>query len=137
MNLHRRDVLSGLGGFAASTAFRTLPVQRPAAHASSPFPRKADFAIPDGLTYLNGAYTHPMPVAAVEAVSRHAGRRSRPGGMAEPGNAELTLQVKEEFAALINARPAEISFVPNTSTEPRRQRPGSPVSGSVVTDALH
>ena len=56
--------------------------------AALEFPRKADFNIADGYTYINGAYTHPMPRVAADAarkaaeVARHAvavrERRRRP-----------------------------------------------------------
>ncbi len=48
--------------------------------------------------------------------------------------------VKEQFAALINARPSEISFIPNTSTGENLVVNGLGIVGSggnVVTDALH
>ena len=40
---------------------RPLPVQEG-------FPRKADFSIPEGVTYINGAYMHPMPNVVRAAV---------------------------------------------------------------------
>jgi len=110
-----------------------------AAGNTSGFPRKADFVIPAGLTYLNGAYTHPMPTAAAEAVRRNAESRARPGGMSD-SSADLTRQVKEAFAALINAKPSEISFVPNTSTGENLVVNGLGIAGgrgNVVTDGLH
>jgi len=135
MQIKRRDLLAGIGVLAATGA---LPqAQTPSGRT---FPRKSDFAIPAGLTYINGAFTHPMPIAGVEAVRQHAERRSRPGGIAAPGNAAMVKAVKEEFAALINARPSEISFVPNTSTGENLVVNGLGIvgsGGSVVTDALH
>jgi selenocysteine lyase/cysteine desulfurase len=139
MSLNRRDVLGGLGSLAASAAFPRLERQTPAKPKPG-LPCKTDFAIPPGLTYLNGAYTHPMPAAAVDAIAGHAGRRSRPGGLSDPGNAELTRRVKEEFAALINAKPSEIAFIPNTSAGENLVVNGLGIpggSGNVVTDALH
>src|SRR5215468_5616438 len=135
MQIKRRDLLAGIGALAATGA---LPqAQTPSGRT---FPRKSDFAIPAGLTYINGAFTHPMPIAGVEAVRQHSERRSRPGGIAAPGNAAMVKAVKEEFAALINARPSEISFVPNTSTGENLVVNGLGIvgsGGSVVTDALH
>ena len=40
------------------------------------FPRKDDFAIPAGLTYINGAYTHPMPLVSAAAMRKYADARS-------------------------------------------------------------
>ncbi|HKC89637.1 MAG TPA: hypothetical protein VKG02_26895, partial [Blastocatellia bacterium] len=117
MRINRRDLLTGFGGLAASAALSPAQAQvsaRPTAASGSSdktFPRKSDFAIPEGLTYINGAYTHPMPIAAVDAVRRNAEARSRPGGITSPGSGDLANEVKAQFAALINARPSEISFV--------------------------
>lgn len=140
MSITRRDVMTGLGSLVGAAGLEHLSRQTAAPGAAArSFPRKSDFAIPGGLTYINGAYTHPMPVAAVEAVRRQAERRSRPGGMDE-GNSELPREVKGQFAALINAKPSEIAFVPNTSTGENLVVNGLGIarsSGNVVTDALH
>lgn len=144
MHITRRDLLGGVGGLTAAAALHIradVHSQQPPASTGRPtmFPRKADFSIPLGLTYLNGAYTHPMPTAAAEAVRRNAEARARPGGMSESG-ADLTRQVKEAFATLINAKPSEISFVPNTSTGENLIVNGLEIPrgrGNVVTDALH
>jgi selenocysteine lyase/cysteine desulfurase len=138
--MNRRDLLTGLGGLAVAAALPPARATVDAQGKTLSFPRKRDFAIPDGLTYINGAYTHPMPVAAVEAVRQFSEKRARPGGMADKGNGDLVTAVKEQFAALINARPAEIGFVPNTSTGENLvvNGLGIPASGgNVVTDALH
>src|SRR5262245_30417498 len=145
MPITRRDLLGGVGSLTAAAA---LHVGRPDLHAqrspSTPagtngFPRKADFSIPAGLTYLNGAYTHPMPTAAADAIKRNAESRARPAGMSD-SSADLTRQVKEGFATLINAKPSEISFVPNTSTGENLVVNGLGIPGdrgNVVTDGLH
>ena len=63
-DISRRDMLAGMTGVAATLSLgpATLPAIAP------DFPRKSDFLIPDGLTYINSAYTHPMPKAGVEAL---------------------------------------------------------------------
>jgi selenocysteine lyase/cysteine desulfurase len=137
MHINRRDLLTGLGALAGSAALSPAQAQTP---SDKTFPRKNDFAIPSGLTYINGAFTHPMPIAAVDAIRQYAERRSRPGGITAPGNAAMVKTVKEQFAALINARPSEISFIPNTSTGENLVVNGLGIAGSggnVVTDALH
>lgn len=137
MQINRRELLTGLGGLAVTEALAQTP---PSASPGRIFPRQSDFAIPAGLTYLNGAYTHPMPVAALEAVHQYCERRLRPGNMTAPGNASMVQAAKEEFTALINARPSEISFIPNTSTGENLVVNGLGIPGSggnVVTDALH
>jgi hypothetical protein len=74
--ISRRDLLASAAVAAATTAARRLTAQLPPASAMqrtlgtepTGFPRKADFAIPAGLTYINGAYTHPMPLIAAAAM---------------------------------------------------------------------
>jgi selenocysteine lyase/cysteine desulfurase len=110
MKNSRREFLAGIGGLglvAGSNSF-SLP-QAPS--SSLGLPAKGDFAIPEDLTYINSAFTHPMPIAAAKAAGRYVDFRAEPG-------LELkhTVNIKAEFAALINAKPSEISFVPNTST---------------------
>lgn len=139
--INRRELLAGIGGFAVTETLAQTPASTPASTPSSAaFPRKSDFAIPPGLTYLNGAFTHPLPVAALEAVRQYIERRARPGGIDAPGNSALVRTAKENFAALINAKPSEISFIPNTSTGENLVVNGLGIVGSggnVVTDALH
>src|SRR5262249_50308569 len=95
MDINRRDLLAGLGGIVAASACsldsQPSPQRGNAASGPSnpPFPRRGDFAIPRDLTYLNAAYTHPLPVAGVDAMRRHAEARSRPGGITVPGGAAL------------------------------------------------
>jgi selenocysteine lyase/cysteine desulfurase len=146
MHINRRDLLTGLGGLAASAALPPAQAQVNTRQATAPglsdrtFPRKSEFAIPAGLTYINGAYTHPLPIAAADAIRRNAEARSRPGGITSPGGGALATEVKAQFAALINAKPSEISFVPNTSTGENLVFNSLGIIGSggnVVTDALH
>ncbi|HEY9227225.1 MAG TPA: hypothetical protein VIP11_11290 [Gemmatimonadaceae bacterium] len=127
MTINRRDLLAGIGGLAAGAAFGKLGAQMPAITGSSfgespitslpiepDFPRKADFNITPGYTYISGAYTHPMPIAAAEAYRRVVDRR---GTIAPPVPTTANrVDPKAEFAKLINAKPEEISFIPNTST---------------------
>lgn len=134
-DLTRRELLAGLGGLAVASSTRAAHRISPAAGA----PHRADFAIPPDITFINSAYTHPMPVAAADAVRAHLTRRSVPGvTMWDSG--EMGAAVKGHFAALINARPHEIAFIPNTSMGENLvvKGLGIPASGgNVVTDALH
>src|SRR4051812_35007771 len=123
--MNRREMLAGLGGLAASAAFTRAGAQL--AHAPSglqagsaaptEFPRKADFNIEEGYTYINAAYTHPIPKVSLDAVRRAAegrdslrasaaggGGRGRGGGGGEPTNP------KALFAELIGAKPSEIAY---------------------------
>jgi selenocysteine lyase/cysteine desulfurase len=163
MSINRRELLAGFGGLAASAALRPLraaparltsaddgaaaPAQPASADAAAAaalepgFPRKGDFAIPAGLAYINGAYIHPMPVATADAIRAYADRRARPDGMTgaeSPARAQV--DVRAEFAGLINAKVSEISTVPNTSAGENLVVNGLGIrrfDGNVVTDALH
>ena len=101
-------------------------------------PVKDAFALPAGMTYLNSAFIHPMPVAAATAVNQYLATRT----FREPRHSgdALAAQVKAEFARLINAQPSEISLIPNTSTGENLVVNGlgiAPGGGNIVTDALH
>ena len=142
-DLSRRDLLVRAGGLAAAAAVPGLSFLKegdvgPAAGQEA-FPRKADFSIPDGVTYLNGAYMHPMPNAVREAVRAYNDRRA--GFTTQTSSdPEISGTVKAAFASLINADPSEISFIPNTSTGEVLVVQGLGIPGSggnVVTDALH
>jgi len=101
------------------------------------FRRKADFAIPAGWTYLNSAYTHPMPKGAAASVGRYLDGRTQPDADLPP---EPVVDLKAEFAALINARPAEISYITSTSAGENLVVEALGIGrldGNVVTDALH
>ncbi|MGE0439236.1 MAG: aminotransferase class V-fold PLP-dependent enzyme [Gemmatimonadales bacterium] len=143
-SLSRRDLLKGVSSLAAASLVGSGTAD-PAGATPNPatgfqgFPRKADFAMRPGVTYLNGAYTHPMPLPAREAVRRYLEARTEFYADSSP-DPNLSGKVKAEFAALINARPNEISFVPNTSTGEVLVVHGLGIPGSggnVVTDALH
>ena len=78
--MDRRELLGALGGLAAA---RTLDLGAPGTFAppsggavlpppGASFPRKDDFVIEDGVTFLNAAYTHPIPRVSVEAARRAA-----------------------------------------------------------------
>ena len=143
MTLDCRELLGAVGSLAAARVLRLDGVQMsvvsstpamPERHAS--LPRKADFAIEPGTTYLNAAYTHPIPRVSVDAAKRAAERRRAalpvPDGTPTP---------RQLFAQLINAHPSEIASVSSTSAgenlvvralglDHRRD-------GNVGTDGLH
>jgi len=133
--ISRRDLLAGITGVAAAMSIG--PVTLPA--IAPDFPRKADFLIPDGLTYINSAYTHPMPKAGVEALRTYALSRATPT-VSLFDTSSSAKRVKTEYAALINATPDELAFIPNTSTGENLVVRGLGIpgtGGNVVTDALH
>ena len=150
MTLSRRDLLASAALAMGTAAARTLGAQLPRERTMEPasgttppeFPRKADFAIPAGLTYINGAYTHPMPIVAAAAMRRYADARSS-FQTDDATSGALAARVKATFASLINAKPSEISFIPNTSTGENLVVNGLEIGEqarrgiNVVTDALH
>jgi selenocysteine lyase/cysteine desulfurase len=152
VDITRRELLAGLGGVAASAAIRPIP-----AHAAVPtpdvipplpvgtatFPRKQDFQIADGYTYLNGAFTHPMPIAAANAFRAVIDRRSRVGFPPAAGAApqQRAPDARASFAQLINAKANEIGWIQNTSTGENLVVEAlgldRPFDGNIVTDELH
>src|SRR5438093_907209 len=132
MEIDRRTLLTGMGALSAAAFGRA-----PAPDAASTFPRKADFAIEEGYTYISGAFTHPMPIAAAQAYRDAVNRRGTIGA-ASP--AARRPDPKAAFAALVNAKPSEISYIPNTSTGENLVVECLGIKkfdGNVVTDALH
>jgi selenocysteine lyase/cysteine desulfurase len=146
MTLERRELLKTLSGMAACVAlgkFDATAVLDVAQRSNPGLPRKQDFDLADGFAYLNAAYTHPIPRPAAEAARAYLTQRNklampRPGsggGVGEGFNA------KALFAELINARPSEIAYVPNTSTGENLVVSAlgldRPTDSNVVTDWLH
>jgi selenocysteine lyase/cysteine desulfurase len=144
MNIGRREMLAGLGSMAACGAVSVaqsdaLPSAAAVPRRAGALPAKANFTIPEGLTYLNCAYTHPIPTAGLEALRDYGDRRARPEVVSKPLQ-KKPIDVKAEFAALINAKRSEISFIPNTSTGENLVVNGLDIprsGGNVVTDELH
>jgi selenocysteine lyase/cysteine desulfurase len=146
LHLDRRELLKGLSGIAASVALARLNGAMPLEAASLPsrmLPRKHDFDISDGFTYLNAAYTHPIPRPAADAARAYLAQRNklampRPGSGGGVGEG---FDAKALFAELINAKPAEIAYIPNTSTGENLVVSAlaldRPTEFNVVTDWLH
>ena len=131
MPVHRREVLCSLGGLAAAAALGDF---RTSAKGQS---RKADFTIEPGYTYLNAAYTHPIPRVAMEAVRRAAeGRSTLP-----PPTSGQSGTPKALFAELINAKPTEVAYVSSTSAGENLVIQALDLDrrfdGNVVSDGLH
>ena len=82
---------------------------------------------------------HPMPNDVRDAVRDYNDRR---GGFTTQTSADpdFDINVKADFAALINANTSEISYIPNTTTGEILIVHGLDIprsGGNVVTDALH
>ncbi len=143
MDITRRDLLAGAGGLAATAALNAFPFALPEApmHQTrgAALPARDDFAIPAGQTYLNSAFIHPVTIAAADAVRRYLDTRTFREPRLRSGDS-IAVDVKREFAALINAKPEEISLVQSTSVGENLVVNGLGIpagGGNVVTDALH
>src|SRR6185503_15315796 len=142
MDLDRRTALKGIGSLAATATLGRLDLALP---TSIELPRKGDFDLRDGHTFLNAAYTHPIPRPAADAVRAYLDQRNRltqPRDGSGGGDAAVP-HPKKLFAQLINAKPSEIAYVPNTSTGENLvvnalglDRPLA-AKRNVVTDWLH
>src|SRR5215470_731354 len=114
--IHRRDLVTGIGGVAAAAMLRPF-VQTFDAPATLPgqnavFPRKQDFIIEQGYTYLNAAYTHPIPRVSMDAARRAVEGR---GTLRVAPVDRVLPNPRTLFAELINAKPTEIAYVSSTS----------------------
>ena len=140
MALDRRELLTALGSVAvAATLRRDVHATAIADGGPATFPRKADFAFEKGVTYISGAFTHPMPIAAADAYRDAVNRRGTVGATAAPGSPPR-VDPRAAFAALVNANPSEIGYIPNTSAGENLVVECLGITkfdGNVVTDALH
>lgn len=137
--MNRRKFVSAVAALGTAAVLPDISPAQTASTASTAadlsLPRKADFAIPEGETYINGAYVHPLPIAGREALRKYVDSRTSP-----VLDTHYDRDVKAEFAALINAKPSEISYVPSTSAGENLVVNGLGIVGTdfnVVTDALH
>ena len=151
MTLNRRDLLGALGSISAAHALGLDRSLLGASHAErldraatlpqpgAAFPRIADFAIEPGVTFLNAAYTHPIPKVSVAAARAAADWRGTMRATMDPPPA--VGNPKELFARLVNVKPAEVAHVSSTSAGEnlvvRALGLDHDRSGNVVTDGLH
>src|SRR5687767_6253803 len=120
MTIGRRELLKGMGTLAASATLGRAGAQESLAalgalSPSAELPRKQDFDLTDGFTFLNAAYTHPIPRPSANAVREYLDQRNKlrqppPGSGGGSGQGP---SAKALFAELINANPTEIAYVPN------------------------
>lgn len=131
MDVTRRNWIAAAGLAAARSQSRA---------AVPGLPDKAGFPVVKSEICLNNARWHPISLGATRAVEQYLEYKATGGGASADYSAGLQNRAKEQFARLIHAKPAEISFVPSTTVGenlvaaavdlPRR-------GGNVVTDALH
>ncbi len=114
-----------------------------AAAASTPTlaTARAGFPWAANETYLNTATEHPLSKRTAAAMKEYLDALvNGPDAEREKfENGRLMTKVKEMFAALINAKPAEIGFTPSTQTGENIVLEGLGVmtGGNVVTNDLH
>jgi selenocysteine lyase/cysteine desulfurase len=133
--MRRREWLAAGAGALLATAKGSAAPSK--ADETSRLPGKADFPLAARRTYLNNAGYHPMSVQASRAVADYLERRTE--GTKEPAW-DVSASVKREFAALINARPASVSYVTSTMVGENLVVAGLGIGkagGNIVTDALH
>ena len=142
MDVTRRELLAGMGGLLAAAACRRSGRASPAPATVPPLGdvlRSRRLRDSPGQTWLNSAFIHPIPVAAANAVRSYLETRTFREPRLRSGDS-LAAEVKAEFAALVNAKPSEISLVQSTSVAENLVVSGLGLpagKGSVVTDALH
>ncbi len=133
MPISRRDWLTGAGGVALASRVAPAP--------ASPSDIRDDFPIAKDRAYLNNASIHPMSLASLGAAQEYLRARTYGAGPAtSPDPPVPKREAKEGFAALINAKPSEIAFVPSTTVGEHLVVAGLGIpreKGNVVTDGLH
>jgi len=78
--------------------------------------QKAEFSLPDGLHYLNGAYMSPLPRKVEHAGIAAIARKRAPSGILTSDFFEDSDRVRTLFARLIGAQdPARVALVPAVS----------------------
>jgi selenocysteine lyase/cysteine desulfurase len=130
MDMTRRNLI--LGAVAASCAS--------AEPAPIGLPDKSEFTVGKSEICLNNARWHPISVGATRAVQQYLEYKGTGGGSNPDYGTDMQAQAKTQFAGLIHAKPAEVSFVPSTTVGENLiasalDLPRS--GGNVVTDALH
>ena len=105
MDLTRRDLIAAAGVAGMQSAKAATPA----------LPAKNEFAVVKTEVCLNNARWHPIGVGASRAVAKYLEYKAGGGGAAPDYAGELQNHAKTQFAALIHAKPSEISFVPSTT----------------------
>lgn len=140
MTMNRRQLLTGAGALGAagiaSHSLSAAPGRKSVASARSDFPWAGNE------TYLNCATEHPLGLHSSDAMREYLGYLTNgpDSGRAKYENAELQERVRERFARLIGATPAEIAFAPSTQLAENLVLDGLRIEesgGNVVTNDLH
>ena len=139
MPIPRRSILKGAATSALSAALPPLAI---AASEPPALPVKGQFVVDQYEVCLNNARWHPMSLGARKAYTDYLEYKSRGVWTPPPGmNSPESILVRQSFATLINARPAEIAFVTSTTAGENLVVAAlglhAPGKGNIVTDALH
>src|SRR5437762_2735273 len=121
-----------MSGAALSTAARATELEG----------ARAEFPWASRETYLNTATEHPLGVRTTRAMEEylHALTHGPDSARDKFENGRLMIEVKQMFAQLVNAQPAEIGFTPSTQTGENLVLEGLEIQaagGNVVTNDLH
>ena len=131
MEVTRRNWIAAAGVAAAvSRASAAVPG----------LPDRAEFPVVKSEVCLNNARWHPISAGATRAVQQYLEYKATGGGAAADYGSELQNSARQQFAKLINAKPAEVSFVPSTTVGENLVASAIDLprsGGNVVTDALH
>ena len=136
MDHSRRRFLAALP--AAGLLKRLDSTAQPTTSASDPLGVRADFPAADKSLYLDAAYITPNPLPVAEAGRTFAESKAhQPISLSDM--LARTDQVREAFAKLIGAQPAEIGFLFSTSEGENivAQALGLTRGDNVVVDELH
>ncbi|SEK87675.1 Selenocysteine lyase/Cysteine desulfurase [Roseateles sp. YR242] len=109
------------------------PAQAPGSTQPLALPRPDDFALSG--TFLNAAFSHPVPKIVAQQMRRHV--ETRTAGVANTQAARE--QAIRHFARLVGADTDELAWVPSTTVGENLvvQALGVAQGGRVITDALH
>jgi selenocysteine lyase/cysteine desulfurase len=132
MQVSRRNLIAGAAlATAAVSKLRAAP---------SALPDRNEFPVVKAEVCLNNARWHPIGLGATRAVQQYLDYKAGGGGTDADYGGGLQNRAKELFAKLINAHPAEVSFVPSTTVGENLVAASLDLpraGGNVVTDALH
>ena len=126
------------GAFAVINDGSAAANNRHASSPTDPLGVRGDFPVSTKRTYLNAAYTAPIPRQVVNAACAFAeGKANLPGSVGDM--LKETEKVRQQYARLINALPEEIAFLSSTSEGENIVTNGMVWNkgDNVVTDDLH
>jgi selenocysteine lyase/cysteine desulfurase len=132
MDVSRRNLIAAAG--LATVAASQLGADTPS------LPDKKEFPVVNAEVCLNNARWHPASAGAMRAVQQYLDYKASGGGAGADYGGNLQARAKDLFAKLINAKTAEVAFVPSTTVGENLVANSLNLpraGGNVVTDALH